>query len=116
MNVVKYNIINPLSNKKLPYYDFKTDNFIFPLKGNYKWFVEAANFNKEKGYNEYYILLGKDKFDDNCRRCEVTQYGKCKVKLLGEIREYVISECINRGNITVYYIETCDNYDVFSVV
>ena len=116
MTITKYNIINTLSNKKLPYYDFKTDYFIVPFKSSYRWFVEAANYNKEKGYNEYYILVSNEKFDENCRRCETNQYGKCKFKLLGEIKDYVISECNDRGNITCDYVETCGNYDVFRIV
>ena len=116
MTITKYNIINHLSSTKKPYYDLKKNLFIFPVKQNYKWFVEAANFNKEKGCNEYYILLGTDKFDDDCRRCEVNQYGKCKVKLLGDIRDYVVSECVDRGNLTCDYVESCDNYDVFRIV
>lgn len=114
--IPKYNIINPISNTKKPYYDFKFNYFIFPVDRKYKYFVEAANFNQTKGYMEYFIILDEKPFDENCRKCEVNMYGKCKVKLLGEIKDYVRNECRERGNIEVSYVETINSADVFSIV
>lgn len=115
MVITKYNVVNPISNKKKPYYDFAKDYFIFPANTNYRYFVEASLFNKEKGYDEYYLLLSKEKFDENCRKCEVNQYGKCKMKLVGEIKEFVKKECLERGNVNLEYIESIDLYDVYSI-
>lgn len=116
MTITKYNVLNPSINRKQPYYDVNKELFLFPVKSKYRYFVEASRFNREKNINEYYLLLGSVKFDDNCRLCEVNEYGKCKVKLKGEIKEYVMNECSERGNIECNYIETEDDYDVFRVV
>ena len=114
--IAKYNIINPISNRKKPYYDFKLNYFIFPVKRKYKYFVEAANYDSQRGITQYYLILSDIAFDDNCRVCETNMYNKCKVKLLGEIKDYVINECKDRGNIIVDYVETIDNADVFRIV
>lgn len=116
MPIVKYKILNPLVNHKKPYYDYKRNKFIFQVKSNYKYFLEAAQFNPEKGYNEYYILIGTEKFDDSCRTCEVDMYGKCKLNVIGELKDYIIDQTKDRGNINVEYVESCDGYDVFSVI
>ena len=42
MVITKYNVVNPISNKKKPYYDFAKDYFIFPANTNYRYFVEAS--------------------------------------------------------------------------
>ena len=115
MPIVKYTVLNPLQDNKKPYYDIKRKQFIFPVKENYKWFLEAAQFNVVKNDNDYFILIGTNKFDDNCKKCEVDMYGKCKLRLIGELKEYVIEECNSRGNIKVEYIESTDDYDVFSI-
>ena len=106
MVIVKYNVLNPHIDKKKPYYDLNKELLIFPVKSKYRHFVEASQYNKEKGVNEYFLLLGTKKFDDSCRLCEVNEYGKCKVKLKGEIKEYVKDIAAERGNIECYYVET----------
>lgn len=115
MTITKYNVLNPKSDRKKPYYDISKDIFYFPVKTKYRYFVEASQFNLEKNVTEYFLLLGTTKFDENCRLCEVDGYGKCKIKLKGEIKDYVKSECTERGNIECNYIETEDNYDVFRI-
>lgn len=116
MSIAKYKILNPLIDHKKPYYDFKRKKFIFPVDIGYKYFLEAAQYNPDKGYNEYFILLGTDKFDDNCRTCEVNMYGKCKLNIIGELKDYIIEQSKDRGNLKVEYVESGEDFDVFSVI
>ena len=116
MPIAKYKILNPLIDHKKPYYDTKRRKFIFPVKVGYKYFLEAAQYNPDKGYNEYFILLGTDKFDDNCRTCEVDMYGKCKLNIIGELKDYIIEQSEDRGNLQVEYVESGEDYDVFTII
>lgn len=114
--IFKYEVINPVTNNKKPFYDFKRKLFLFPVDVNYKYYVECAVNNTETGGREYFILLSDISFDDNCRKCRVDDYGRCQINVRGEIKEYIIDEVKNRGNIEVNYINRELNYDVYQVV
>ena len=111
-DIVKYEILNPTSSNKKPYYDDKKELFIFPTNENYTHYIEAVQ-NGEDGGRHYFLLLGKEKFNPNARKCVVDQYGKCKIKVRGEVKEYIVSECKSRGNIELLYDESADTYDVY---
>lgn len=115
MTILKYNLIDPAVNKTKPYYNFQTDTFVFPIKHKYNWFVQAYDINEVTRRKEYFLLLGKEKFDDGCRRCDCDGYGKCRVHLTDEFKEFVISECKSRGNIIVEYSESDEGYDAYNV-
>lgn len=114
--IYKYNILNPLINNKEPYYDFEKDNLIIPVSKRYKYFVEAYTFDNETNNNNYYLLLGINKFDNNCRICDTNMYAKCKIKLKGEIKDFVKRECKDRGNIIIKFVESTDDYDVYMII
>ncbi len=114
MTIVKYEIINPVSSNRKPFYDFKKNILMFPTNKKYRYYVETA-LNSEQRGREYFILLGNDKFDVNCRLCNVDQYGRCKVNIRGELKQFIINETKHRGNIEIDYVESYDNYDVFVV-
>lgn len=114
--IFKYEVINPITNNKKPFYDFKRKLFLFPVDVSYKYYVECARNNATTGGREYFILLSNDKFDDNCRKCRVDDYGRCQINVRGEIKEYIIDEVKNRGNIEVNYISNEEYYDVYEVV
>lgn len=116
MTIVKYKILNPITNHKKPYYDYKRKQFIFPVKTKYKYFLEAAQFDPVINDNNYFILLGETKFDDNCRTCETDMYGKCKVRVIGALKDYILDQLEDRGNLKVEYVESGEGYDVFSIV
>ncbi|WP_283109362.1 hypothetical protein, partial [Thomasclavelia spiroformis] len=104
-------------NTESPLLDNKTGLFCFALKGiKYKYYVECAVTNQHTGGREYYILLSNKKFDSNCRLCHIDNYGRCQIKVRGEMKEYIISETSWRGNIEVEYIESSDDYDVFAII
>lgn len=116
MAILKYEILNPAKSNKKAFYDNKKNLLYIPIKNNYRYYVECALTNEYNGSREYYILLGKAKFDDNCRLCNTDQYGRCRIKLNGELKEYIIEESKNRGNVDVEYVESDEHYDVFSVI
>lgn len=113
-DIYKYNIINPTTNTKKPFFDTKRGIFYIPLNKTYRYFVEAAIPHKDGG-DHYHLLLSKIKFNESCRLCNTDDYGRVKVKLKGEIKHYVEKECRDRGNVNVEYIESIDDYDVFSI-
>lgn len=116
MGIFKYQIINPAKDTKKPYYDDKKGIlYITDIKTPYRYFVEAITANKEEGGNNYYIILGRNKFDNSCRICHTDGYGRCQVKVKGEIKDFIVNETNERGNININYIESTDDYDVFEV-
>ena len=114
MSIVKYEILNPTINNKKPFLD-KKGLLFFPIKEAYRYYIECALTNENNGGREYYLLLSKIKFDDNCRLCKTDQYGRCQIKIKGEIKDYILNEIQYRGNINIEYVESADNYDVFSI-
>lgn len=115
MNVTKYNIINPVTDKRLPYYD-KTGYLIIPTPGkNYKYFLECSIYIKDEKRNQYFILLGEEKFDENCRKCETSLYGRTKLKPKGELKDYIEENCQDTKNISIVYKESEGGYDVYQI-
>ena len=43
-------------------------------------------------------------------------YGRCKIKLRGDIKDYVEYLCKTTGNVELEYIESSEEYDVFSII
>lgn len=114
--IFKYEIINPVTNPKKPFYDFKHKLFVFSVDVDYKYYIECARNNESTGGREYFLLLSDKFFDDNCRKCRVDDYGRCKINIRGEIKDYIIDEIKNRGNVEVNYISSEDGYDIYQVV
>lgn len=112
-DIIKYNILNPVTDKKKPF--IRDGVLYFPIKERYNYFVECYTDNIVGGSN-YYILLGKEKFNPNCRKCQMDGYGRCKIKLKGDIKDYVEYLCKTTGNVELEYIESSEEYDVFSII
>ena len=110
----KYRIVNPVKDTKLPFFDERKGIFYVPLKSNYRYYVACITPNTD-GDVDYHILLGKTKFNPNVRLCHTDDYGRVQIKIKGEIRDYIIKESIERGNVQVTYIETTLDYDVFEI-
>jgi len=115
MGLFKYTAINPTKDNKLPFFDERKGIFYVPLKSSYRFYIEASQFTKDNGI-EYYILLSKTKFDNNCRLCHTDGYGRVQIKVKGDLLNYIINESKERGNITVDYVESSDYYDVYRVI
>jgi len=113
-DIIKYAIIDPIPDKNKPYFDNKRNIFVIPTKTNYSWYILSYIDNGYGGV-DYYILLGKTKFNNHCRKCNTDNYGRTKIKLLGELYNYVKDTCELYGNIEVEYIESAEDYDVFKI-
>lgn len=117
MSIYNYEIINPVTNIKKPFYDFKRKLLFFPIAGNnYRYYIEAARNNENSFTREYYILLSRKKFNNNCRICHTDNYGRCQIRVKGEIKDYIIQEIKHRGNVEIEYVESEEDYDVFVVI
>lgn len=111
--IYKYEVLNPVTNHKKPFLD-KRGFFIVPRIGKlYRYYIECAR-NDNYGRN-YYILLSDSKFDDNCRRCNVDDFGRLKFIPHGELKDYIEQEIKYRANINFEYIESENNYDIFKI-
>lgn len=115
MNVTKYNIINPKTDKTLPYYT-KDKYLIIPVPNKvYNYFLECTTYNIEEDRNEYFLLLGKEEFDENCRKCQTDGYGRVKIKPKGEFQEYIEKWSRDTRNIVIAYVESEGQYDVYKI-
>ena len=113
--ITKYDILNPITDKKSPFYNKQKGLFYFPTVTGYKYFLECSKINPLNNDIEFYILLGKTKFDPNCKSCHLDNYGRCQLKISGKIKEFVLNELEYRGNFIMEYVETEDGYDVFEL-
>lgn len=112
--IFTYEILNPVSDTKKPFLN-RDGFFIVPMKGaRYRYYIEAA-LNTNNGDRNYYLLLSNTKFDNNCRICNVDNYGRLKLKLRGEFKDFINDEIKYRGNVDVEYVESFDGFDVFEV-
>lgn len=116
MAIHKYQVINHITDAKKPFFDEKKGIFYVPVKHKYRYFVEAVVANTIEGGYDYYLLLGNTKFDVNCRLCNTDGYGRCRIKVKGQMKEFILDEIHNRSNLDIEYIESTDNYDVFKLV
>lgn len=114
--IYKYEIVKPVTNRKLPYLDDRGVFIVPNARTMYNYYIEVKRYNPNTLCYEYFILLGTDKFDEQCRKCRVDDYCRLKVILHGEVLDFVISEMKNRGNVQFEYYETEDNYDVWRIV
>lgn len=113
---LKYNIVNPVVDQYKPYYNKIKNLFYFPVNRDYKYYIEATQIDENTHQIKYYLLLSINSFNDNCRRCEVTSTGKCKVQVYGRFKDYIVRECKERGNIICDLVESTDDYDIFVVI
>ena len=109
----RFHIINPAINKKSSYYNTKTQELIVYIKGVYKYYLEVMGHDHH-GMVQYYLLFSNDKFDENARLCNKDMYGKYRLKIAGEFKDYIIDKSTD-GNIDIKYEDSDDNYDVYIV-
>lgn len=113
-NIYSYNIINPVINKKRAWFDIKKGLIFMPTNINYRYFVECA-LNVDKLGRQYYILLSNHKFNENCRLCQVDGYGRVKIPVRGELKDYLNSNYNCNFNINMDLIDNYDIYDVYCI-
>lgn len=112
---IRFDIINPVTNSKKPHYDTNKDLFLFPVDTKYRYYIEVRNIDENTGEYRYYLLLGRIKFSEHCRLCEVNMYGMCKIHPRGEFKEYVVQECVERGNVDMNKVDANSDYDIWLI-
>ena len=113
--IAKYDILNPITDKRSPFYNQKKGLFYFHTKSNYKYYLECSKLNEYTKDIEFYILLSNKKFDINCKLCHVDNYGRCQIRPAGKLKEYIIQESKERGNFIMDYLESEEYYDVYKL-
>ena len=113
--IYKYEILNPKRDKTKPYIN-KHEVLVIPnLKEKYRYYIEAISTNPNNLTKNYVLLLSTDKFDEQCKTCRIDDFGRLKVNIKGEFKNYIINELKSRPNINIEYLESEDNYDVYLV-
>lgn len=115
MELYNFDIVAPVIDKKKPFYLENRKSLVFRLDIKYNYYVECSQFNEDTQETDYYLLLSQNKFNDNCRKLQYDNYGRYKAFLHDKFREYVSNESKNRGNIDLEYIESTEEYDIFSI-
>lgn len=115
MSIFQYEVLNPVLDTKKPHVDKRGFLVVPAINKKYRYFIEVARYNPNIFDKEYFLLLSTDKFDANCRTCRVDDYGRLKIKVIGEFKDYVNNIAKDVGNLQVVYIESADNYDVWQV-
>lgn len=114
-DIHNFKVVNPSVSNKKPFID-KRGNLYIPLTGaRYRYFLEVSNYDPDTGDDYYYIMFGNIKFNEHCRLCAVDMYGRVQVPVKGVIKDYILRETKERGNVEVKYLESTENYDIFSV-
>lgn len=111
MPIFDYNVVKKPVNK-YPRYDAVTGVFYVKLDKVYSYYVAATRLN-EKGVKEYFLIFGNTKFDDNCIKCGIDSYGRYKLKLNDDFKNFLKTMQDIEVNVNITYIESSDNYDVF---
>ena len=113
--ICSYEVIAPITNRKIPYLDNKGFFIVPKISKIYNYYIEVKRYNPNKLSYEYFLLLSDKKFDNQCRKCRVDDYGRLKAKLHDELLEFASSIMSVRGNIDMNYIETQEEYDIWEL-
>lgn len=113
MCIVGYDVIKTKTNKEETWYD-TNKNIIYTrqLAYGYKYFVEAQKFNPDTNDYDRYIIVGKTKFNSQCRRLDYDDFGRYKIRPIG-LKDYFQSS--NKREFNLILIEYNDTYDVYIV-
>lgn len=116
MEIFKYEIIGKRTNKRRPFFDKEKGLFVCKIRASYKWWCQARVYSREEGCYNYYLLFSKEKFCDHAFKCHRDDFGRYRLKVSDEFKEWLIMYYdVDNGNFDVNYLETVDNYDVYSV-
>ena len=116
MDLHTFNIEAPITNKKKPFYYKERESLVFRNEIRYNFYIECSKINEITGDKEFYLLLSNTNFNDNCRKLKRDSYGRYFARLHNEVKDYVIRETKERGNIDINYIESKDYFDIYNIV
>lgn len=107
----EYKAVNPVFNKEKPFLG-NHNQLIIPMKGFFhKFYMIAA---RDDHLNErFFILFGYDKFDDNAREIKKDDYGRLKVNLNGNFKNFVKEQLSKRKNLDLCYTESKCGIDIY---
>lgn len=111
--IYKYEVVSPVTNRRSPYLDDKGFLVVPNIAKLYRYYIEVKRYNPNTLCYDYYLLLSTDKFDAQCRKCRVDDYGRLKAKLHDETLSFVSAEMCDVGNVQFTYDESEDRYDVW---
>lgn len=113
--IYNYEILNKVLNKKNPWFDPNKNIIYIPNpKIKYKYYLECALNIKNCG-RQYFILFSTNKFNSNCKNCNIDGYGRLKISIKGEILNIIKNEISSIKNIDIEYQESTEFYDVFCI-
>lgn len=115
MEILQYEIIDKKLDRQRPYYDNKRGLLIFRLQNNYSYYCQAKKYNPNTNEYEYFLLLGKNKFNDNCNLFYRDDYGRYKIRATGELKVYMDNITNEDMNFDLVYIETNGCYDAWQI-
>ena len=107
-DILSFDIINPLTNNKLPFYNnTKCLLYIPGLSPKYRYYPNVGR--------RYYLLLNRVKFNRDCRICHTDGYGRLVIPVRGELKEYLNDCCTRTRNIEVGIVEATEVYDIYYI-
>lgn len=110
MPVYRYSIIPKNTNRQYPRFDKSKNILYLKIDKVYKYYAEAKEVN-----DKYYLLFSNEKFDDNCKTCNIDSYGRYRLRLSNVFRDMLNNILDIDCNIKLTYVETIDSYDVFEL-
>lgn len=115
MDIIKYDLVEPVSDKSKPFYFANRHSIVCRFDTCYEYYIEVQQYNPDTNSYSFYLLMYKEKLNQNCRKINRDNYGRSIMRLHNRLDDYVSQECKNRGNVNVDYLESTDEYDVYSV-
>lgn len=115
MDIYNYDLVTTKYDKNKHHYDNKRNIIYCKFKIVYKYYLECSRYNPETNTYDYYLMLSRKQFNDNCFKTYLDTYGRIQIKPHNNFKKYIESITNDSRNINLEYIESTDDYDVFSV-
>lgn len=116
MEIFKYEIVNKKTDRTRPFFDKESGLFVCRIPKIYHWYCIARVFNIQDNEYDYFILFSDVKFAENCRKCHIDDFGRYRLRPGKDFAKWLLEYYdVDNGNFDVKYMETIDNYDVYSV-
>ena len=120
MDINNFNLVHNKQDNKRPFYLKSRNSLVCRFNKKYKYYLECYLYDEKLDDNKYYILLSEEKFNENCFKTNIDDFGRYKIRLHGIMKDYIEKENVERSNYEVAYEYTdCSYgiyYDVYSVV
>lgn len=115
MEIVKYEIIDKVIDKKRPFFDKERGLFIFRVNPKYRYYLQCKQYNPQQCEYDYFLLMGLTMFNENCKQCRRDDFGRYKIRLTKELKDYIIEASADNANFDLIYVESTELYDVWQI-